>query len=222
MLLYICWRRCCFWRYRIIAAVTLTSRTYRFVLLLTAVIAGWQIAHGLPEDAPLPLVAYTVGFGVLLLVCLWLPLMGLEVLHHPLVVVVAALVPLSFSLGLVGEYWPQGVPIFLALAVAGMIGIAYSRMGGASPRLGVLIVALVHGVAGLVIVGMPVWAWVQGLARPGILGIGAGGALIGLSGLALLGQRLRWIPTRGRDFTPVLPWSLLLTLICLVIGFNLR
>ncbi len=203
-------------------AVTLNSRTYRFVLMFTAVMAGWQIAHGLPEDAPLPLVAYTVGFGVLLLSCLWLTLMGLEVLHHPLVVVVAALVPLSFSLGLVGEYWPQRMPVFLAFAVTGMIGIVYSRLGEVSRRLSVLIVALVHGVAGLVIVGVPVWVWGQSLARPGILGISAGGVLISLSGLALLGQRLRWISVQWEEVARILPWSLLLTLVFLVIGFNLR
>lgn len=203
-------------------SLTLTSRSNRFVLLLAAALAGWQIAHGLPEGTPLPMVAYTMGFGVLLLACLWLFLMGLEVLEHPLVVVVAALVPLSFSLGLVGEYWPQGMTVFIPFAVVGLIGIAYSRMGKLSSRLGVLMVALVHGVAGLVILGVPVWAVGQGLARPGVLGISAGGAWNGLSGLALLGQRLRWISGKMDDVTRLLPWSLLLTLVFLVIGFNLR
>ncbi len=65
----------------------------RLLLLITALLAAYQVAVGLNGTDTLPMIAYSVGFGVLLVASLLLIILGLEVLDSPIVVIVSTIIP---------------------------------------------------------------------------------------------------------------------------------
>ena len=69
--------------------------------MATAVLSAYQVAVGIEGLGTAAIVCYTIAFGVLLVASLLLAIFGLEALDQPLVVIVAAVIPLSLSLGLV-------------------------------------------------------------------------------------------------------------------------
>ena len=79
----------------------------RVLLLITGLLAAYQIAFGL-DGLPLAVViAYTLAFGVLLVAGFLLIILGFEVLDTPAVVIISTLIPLSLATGLVWEYLPS-------------------------------------------------------------------------------------------------------------------
>jgi hypothetical protein len=81
------------------------------------------------------------------------------------------------------------------------------------------VLAIVHGVAGLVIFGLPIYLTVKGNVPFGFLLVGAGGALIGLGGLLLFFMRTgSQILTKER-ILKVFPALFLLTTAAFVAGF---
>jgi hypothetical protein len=76
----------------------------RILLLATALLSAYQIAVGIEGLGSLAVTSYTIAFGVLLVASLILIILGFEALESPLVVAVAALIPLSLSLGLISQY----------------------------------------------------------------------------------------------------------------------
>ncbi|MFO7584830.1 MAG: hypothetical protein R6W69_08880, partial [Anaerolineales bacterium] len=75
----------------------------RILLLLTGLLAAWQVAFGIDHLDTLPVIAYTLGFGVLLVAGLLLIILGFEILDSPAVVIISTLIPLSLALGLVWQ-----------------------------------------------------------------------------------------------------------------------
>ena len=73
----------------------------RILLFLTGFLAAYQIAIGIDHFSEIPLIAYTIGCGVLLLAGLLIIILGFEVLDSPIVVIISPVLPLSLSLGLV-------------------------------------------------------------------------------------------------------------------------
>jgi hypothetical protein len=201
----------------------MNAKFHRFLpLTLTIFLSAWQIAKDHPGDTQVAVWAYTVGFGILLVASLWLILMGLEVLGNPVGVVIAALIPLSFSFGLVAEYAPVYTWAYLGFALIGLLGIAATRFMHVSTSLRVWVVAFVHGMAGFSIISLPLLVLWQGQAGIAVLGVSVGGVVVGISGMALLWQRMGASPGGMGDLTPLLPWAIWFSTICLVIGFNLR
>jgi len=197
------------------------SLSDRLLLLLTGLLAAYEIVVGINDLSTLPILAYTIAFGVLLVAVLLLLLQGFEVLDSPVVVVIATVIPLSLSAGLAWEYAPAWRSPTLIFALGGFLAVLLTRalpMRGAGP---ILVLTFVHGVAGLVICLLPLVRVFQGLAAPGFALVGAGGALIGLGGLSLSFLRL------GRPFLPreaiyhLLPGLLCLMTGCFVAGFYL-
>ncbi|BDG61694.1 hypothetical protein [Caldinitratiruptor microaerophilus] len=129
-------------------------------------------------------VYYLASFAVLLAAGLLLIGLGYGVLGNPLVVVVASLIPATLSLGLVTEFFPRYEKPYAAFAIVGLLGIALTRVSGPS-GLATLVLAVVHAVAGLLIVALPVLAGLTGRAPRGFLWVGLGGVLIGIGGIAL-------------------------------------
>jgi uncharacterized protein with PQ loop repeat len=157
----------------------------RILLLLTGLLAAWQVAVGINGVDTLPMIAYTVGFGVLMVATLLLIILGLELLESPLVVIVSTLIPLSLSLGLVWEHLPAFRISYLIFAIVGFLAIVVTRMLRFTNKLPVIVLAIVHGIAGLTIFLLPViWAF-SGRATHGFALVGVGGALIGVGGLLL-------------------------------------
>jgi len=191
----------------------------RVILLLTALLAGYQVVvmDGL---SPLALVSFTLAFGVLLVASILLMILGFEALESSAVVVVAAVIPLSTSLGLAAAYnpaWAVGVFVFSLL---GLFTITLTRRM-ASRRIAALSLAVVHGVSGLLIFGLPIILAMTGIGRVGILFISLGGAMFGLGGVLLTFIRTGRPLLSQQQVYSVLPVIMLLTTGCFVLGLRL-
>ena len=75
----------------------------RVFLLATGLLAAYQVAVGIDGLSTIPIIAYTIAFGVLLIASLLLLILGFEVLESPVVAIVSTIIPLSISLGSSGS-----------------------------------------------------------------------------------------------------------------------
>ncbi len=197
-----------------------TAMLNRLLLLLTGLLAAYQVSVGIDGFATLPVIAYSLGFGVLLVAGLLLIILGMEVLDSPLVVVVSSIIPLSLSLGLVWQHLPGFRTFYLVFVVLAFLGILVTRLLPAPAKLATLVLASTHGIAGLVLFLLPVILAVQGAMPPAFSLVGVGGALIGLGGLLLAFLKAgRPLLSKETIFT-LLPVILFLMTLCLVAGFR--
>jgi hypothetical protein len=193
----------------------------RILLLLTGLLAAWQVAVGINGADLLPLIAYTAGFGVLLVAGLLLIILGFDALESPIVVIVSTIIPLSLSLGLVWEYLAAYRALYLLFAIVGFLAILITRLLHLQNKLPVIVLAIVHGIAGLTIFLLPIIFSLTGKARPGFGLVGVGGALIGVGGMMLSFLKVgRPLLSRQAIFK-ALPGLLLLMTAALVAGFAL-
>ena len=194
----------------------------RVLLLLTGILAAYQVAIGIDGLSVLPITAYTIAFGVLLVAGLLLIILGLEVLDSPIVVIVSTIIPLSLSLGLVWEYLASYRTLYLLFAIIGFAAIVVTRSFPIPGKLPTIVLALVHGVAGMTIFLLPIILAMTGQGKPGFVLVGMGGALIGLGGLLLSFLKAgRPILSRETIFK-ILPALLLIMTATYVAGFALR
>jgi hypothetical protein len=104
------------------------------------------------------------------------------------VVVAATIIPLSLSLGMIWQYVPSFRMTYLAFCILGFLLVISTRIF-APGLVAIVTLALVHGVAGMVITLMPfALAW-RGSVSPGLVLVGVGGALMTaafVGGFALL------------------------------------
>ena len=194
----------------------------RVLLLITGLLAAYQIAVGIDGLDVLAIVAYTVAFGVLLVACILMLILGYSVLDSPIVVIVTTIIPLSLSIGLVWEYLASYRTPYLLFAIIGFAAIIITRSISMPGKLPVIVLAIVHGVAGMIIFLLPIIFAITGQATPGFALVGLGGALIGLGGLLLSFLKTgRPILSRETIFK-VLPGLLLVMTAAYVAGFALR
>jgi hypothetical protein len=192
----------------------------RLLLLLTGLLAGYQVAVGINGLGTVPITAYTIGFGVLLVAGLLLIILGFEVLDSPIVVIVSTIIPLSITLGLVWEHLASFRTPYLLFAIIGFAAVTFTRSIPLKNRLPTIIIAIVHGIAGMTIFLLPSILAANGTKHPAFALVGLGGALIGLGGLLLSFLKA------GRPIVPretilkILPGLLLLMTICFVAGFR--
>ena len=192
----------------------------RITLLITGLLAAYLIVMGVEGLPILATWAYASAFGVLLIAILLMIINGFDVLDSPLVVIVAAIIPLGLSLGMVIENLPQDWHLaYLLFVVIGFLAILLTRF--LVPERGATIVlAFVHGIAGLLIVGLPIALVLQGVKAPMYLFMSAGGALIGIGGILLAFLKSgRPILSAERIFM-LLPWILLLMSAAFVLGLG--
>ncbi len=189
----------------------------RLFFLLTALLSAYQIAVGIEGLGSLAVICYTIAFGVLLVASLILIVLGFEALESPLVVTVAALIPLSLSLGLIVHYIPTYQVGYMTFAVLGFLAIVLTRYltpGGTAT----IALTLVHGTAGLIIFILPIVLSLQGVARPGFILVGIGGGMIGIGGLLLAFLRAGRPILSTQTIYTILPSLLLLMTIAFVAG----
>lgn len=148
------------------------------IYLLWRFFSHYQVSQA-QHDIP-----YMIAFAVLLVAGLLLIFLSYAVLANPLVVIVAALIPLTLSYGLVSEFLPKYEKPYLAFAVIGFLVLAISRFATPGP-LATIVLIVVHTVAGLLIFLLPFWVVNQKKAPTGFVWVGVGGALIGIGGIAL-------------------------------------
>jgi hypothetical protein len=192
----------------------------RALLLLTGLLAAYQVAVGINGLGEVPIIAYTIAFGVLLVAGLLLIILGFDVLDSPIVVIVSTIIPLSLSLGLIWQHLLTWRYPYLCFVLIGFLAILLTRLLPVRGRLPTVVLALVHGMAGMVIFLLPSILAANGTARPGFALVGLGGALIGLGGLLLSFLKA------GKPILPratilrILPGLLLLMTLAFVIGFS--
>lgn len=193
----------------------------RILLLTTVILSAYQVSIGIDGLESIAVICYTIAFGVLLVACLLIIIFGFEILDSPLVVIFSTIIPLSLSLGLVWEYLPSLRTIYLLFAFLGLIAVILTRQ--LTPgRPSVIVLAVVHGVAGMLIFLLPIVLSLQGKTNPGFALVGMGGALIGIGGL-LLSFLKTGSPILSRDqILTILPILLMLMTIAFVAGFASR
>jgi hypothetical protein len=193
----------------------------RIPLLLTALLAAYQVVDGVDGLDTFAIICYTIAFGVLLVACLLMIILGFEILDSPLVVIVSTIIPLSLSLGLVWEYLTEFRLLYLTFAILGFLAVIITRKFSPG-RAAVLVLAIVHGISGLVIFLLPIQLSMLGHTAPGFALVGVGGALIGIGGLLLSFLKTGRPILSRRMILSMLPGLLLLMSIAFVAGFALR
>jgi len=192
----------------------------RALLFVMVVLAAYQVAIGIDHLTTLSIAAFTIAFGILIIAGLVLIILGFDVMESPLVVIVSTIIPLAMSLGLVWERLISLRTIYLAFAIIGFLAVLITRSIPVSGKVPTVVLAIVHGVAGLTIVLLPVIFTIRGAARPAFLLVGVGGALIGIGGLLLSFLKAgKPILSREKIFR-ILPGLLLLMTACFVAGFE--
>lgn len=193
----------------------------RILLLITCLLAAYQVAVGINGLENVPTIAYTIAFGVLLVAGLLIIILGYAVLDSPIVVMVSTMIPLSLSLGLIWEHVGVLRYPYLIFTLLGFLAIIVTRSIRMPGRLPTVVLAVVHGVAGMVVFLLPSILAALGTTRPGFGLVGLGGALIGLGGLLLSFMKTgRPIVSRA-IILRILPGILLLMTIAFVTGFAL-
>ena len=192
----------------------------RILLLLTGLLAAYQVAVGIEGLSTLPIIAYTIAFGVLLVAGLLLIILGFEVLDTPVVVIVSTIIPLSLSLGLVWQHLPTWRMAYLAFVILGFLAIVVTRAVRIQSKLPTLVLTLVHGVAGMTIFLLPIVLTILGTVQPLFALVGIGGALIGIGGLLLSFLKIGHPILSRSIILRLLPLLLFLMTVSFVFGFR--
>jgi len=192
----------------------------RALLLITGLLAAYQIVVGIDNLSTAPITAYTIAFGVLLVAGILLLILGFEVLDSPIVVIVSTIIPLALSLGLVWEHLASFRTPYLIFAIIGFAAVTLTRSISMQNRIPTITIAIVHGIAGMTIFLLPIILSIQGVMKPAFALVGTGGALIGIGGL-LLSFLKAGKPILSKEIIfKVLPGLLLLMTTCFVAGFK--
>ncbi len=192
----------------------------RVLLLVTGLLAAYQIAFVIDGFSTLPLVAYTIAFGVLLVSGLLMILLGFEVLDSPVVVIISTIIPLTLSLGLVWQHFASFRILYLVFVIIGFLAIIVTRLFPMPSNLPTIVLAIVHGIAGMTIFLLPIILSMRGHTNPLFSFVGVGGALIGVGGLALSFLKAGSPILSKELILKILPVILFLMTLCFVVGFK--
>jgi hypothetical protein len=196
------------------------SSLARVLLLLTGILAAYQISVGINGFTTIPIIAYTIAFGVLLIAGILLIIWGFEVLDSSAVVIISTIIPLSLAAGLVWQHLASLRTPYLILTIIGFLAVTLTRTQPSPNKTPIIVIAIVHGIAGVTIFILPIILSAQGVTNPLFALVGVGGALIGLGGLALSFLKA------GKPILPkettlkILPTILFLMTLCFVLGFK--
>jgi hypothetical protein len=192
----------------------------RVLILLMSLLAAYQIVVGIDKMGSVPIIAYTIAFGVLLVAGLLLIILGFDALDSPVVVIVSTIIPLALATGLVYQHLASFRTPYLLFAIIGFAAVAFTRSIQMQNKLPVFTIAAVHGTAGMTIFLLPIFTSLQGWTPPLFSLVGVGGALIGIGGL-LLSFLKTGRPILSREtILKVLPGLFLLMTVCFVTGFK--
>ncbi|MFM8426253.1 MAG: hypothetical protein ACKOBL_13870 [Chloroflexota bacterium] len=197
------------------------SSLNRTLLLLTVLLASYQVSAGIDGFTALPIIAYTIAFGIILVAALLIFILGIDVLDSPIVVIVSTIIPLSLAVGLVWQHVASWRTSYLVFAIIGFLAVTLTRSIQMQNKLPVIVIAITHGIAGMTIFLLPIVIAIQGETKPLFALVGIGGALIGVGGL-LLSFLKTGKPILSRDtILRLFPALLLATTALFVAGFKL-
>ncbi len=192
----------------------------RILLLTTGILSAYQVAVGIDHFDAFPILAYSIAFGVLLVASLLLIILGFEILDLPAVVVISTIIPLALSLGLVWQHLAAWRIPYLVFSILGFLSILITRSIAMRKILPIVVLAVTHGVAGMMIFLLPILLALRGVLEPAFSLVGVGGALIGLGGLLLFFLKAGKPILSRENILRVFPGLLLLMTICFVVGFR--
>jgi hypothetical protein len=192
----------------------------RIFLLAASLLAAYQVVVGIEGLGTFTIFCYTVGFGVILIACLLMIILGMDVLESSLVVILSTLIPLSLSTGLVAEFFPDFLTSYLSFAGLGLLMIVLTR-AFLRGIMSTIVLAIVHGIAGLLIFGLPFYLSAKGIVSAGFILVGLGGGLISIGGLLLFLMRTGSSVLSKEQILKIFPGLLLLTTAAFVAGFAL-
>jgi hypothetical protein len=159
----------------------------RITLLLTGLTALyliWRFYGRYSKEKALHDIYYMMGFAVLFVSGVLLIFLGWGILASPYILTIATLIPLGVSMGLMNQFMPQYKKAYSWFALLGLLAIAITSIGDMSWKS--IAVPLFHGVAGLIIFGLPLYVSFSKESAPkGFAWVGIGGLLIGIGGIAL-------------------------------------
>ena len=190
----------------------------RVLLFGTGLLSAYQVVVGVEGLATLAVASYAVGFGVILIAVLLMIVLGFEILDSPWVVIVSTVIPLSISMGLIIEYYSDYQIAYLVFLLVGLLAITVTRLY-APQRIASIILSFVHGIAGVVIVILPVILIFLDRVSIGIVWIAIGGALMGIGGMLMAFSKTDKQILSQETILKLLPGLLLLTSTSFVIGF---
>ena len=197
------------------------SSLNRTLLLLTVLLASYQVSAGIDGFTALPIIAYTIAFGIILVAALLIFILGIDVLDSSIVVIVSTIIPLSLAVGLVWQHVASWRTSYLVFAIIGFLAVTLTRSIQMQNKLPVIVIAITHGIAGMTIFLLPIVISIQGETKPLFALVGIGGALIGVGGL-LLSFLKTGKPILSRDtILRLFPALLLVTTALFVAGFKL-
>ncbi|HHJ53889.1 MAG TPA: hypothetical protein ENJ89_11890 [Caldithrix abyssi] len=161
----------------------------RILFLLTALVAGIKIVNGMDHHTVLSIWFYTVSLGILVLASLLLLLFGYELLSNRFVPVVTTLIPTALSIGLVHDHLPQ-----MTLSYGVLLGVIYLISVWvrftATEKTAALVLALTHGISGLLVFVLPIVLYSSYGEPVRLLFVSLGGVIIGSEGIVLTLQKI--------------------------------
>jgi len=192
----------------------------RILFLITAIVAGNKIVSGMDQHSVLSTGFYTVSFGVLVLASIMLILFGFELLTNRFVPVVTTLIPITLSLGLVHDYIPKmtfSYSILLGLLYLISVWVRFT----ATEKTAALVLALVHGLSGMLLFVLPVVLVTQYGLPLQLLLVSLGGLIIGLEGIFLTLQKMGFLKMSLNTVFGRFPIMLLLATFAFVSGLHI-
>ena len=164
--------------------MTLFDRLILLLTGLTAIYLTWRFYARYSKEKGRHDIYYMMGFVVLLVSGLLLIFFGWDILDSPYVLTVATLIPLGVSMGLIHQFVPDYKKAYSWFSLVGLLAIAVTSIGGMSLKS--ISVPVFHGVAGLIIFGLPLYKCIVTKDAPKGFGlVGIGGLLISVGGIAL-------------------------------------
>ncbi|MBC8331705.1 MAG: hypothetical protein H8E28_06965 [Anaerolineae bacterium] len=164
--------------------MTMLDRVLLLLTGLSAVYLIWRFWGRYSKNKALHDLYYMTGFAVLFVSGVLLIFGGWGLLASPLVLTVASLIPLNISMGLMNQFLPQYKKAYSWFALVGFLAIAVTSISGMALKS--VAVPVFHGVAGLIIFGLPLYLCFGTKTAPkGFGAVGIGGMLIGIGGIAL-------------------------------------
>ena len=150
---------------------------------LTAVYLIWRFWERYSKEKGLHDVYYAMAMLVLFIAGVLLIFGGWGLLASPYMLTVATLIPLGLSMGLMNQFMPEYKKAYSWFALVGFLSVAVTSISGMALKS--VAVPVFHGVAGLIVVGLPMKRCLKDNAPKGFGLVGIGGFLISLGGMAL-------------------------------------
>jgi len=191
----------------------------KVILLAVVLLASYMVVQGGKTSQSLALAAYTVGFGILVVTGVIMMILGYDAFDSRVLVVLAALIPLGISLGMVSQFIPGFKLIYSLFCAAGIFAIAVSRWRS-NIRAAAFILAFFHGISGLVIFLLPIYLQLSNTVGTQFLWVSLGGLIMGLGGLLHLYVIAGSAVSNPRSMAKFLPFLLLITTAAFVLGFT--